>query len=185
VQGIVEFLHLVEIVNVPTLLPDTEDSTSWKFTNTLPNRKHMMPCSRNNQLTTLEIYLGRLGAGKVQGVVWLALSLATSGRQGAGFRHGLPDDDTCALCDQECESISHLMTSNVRSTETSKMHVLTGLPGDDFRGWFENAYSNTKPHFQKRAKSSIILSLATLKMPNDYVVNDTNTQSSRTGSLYS
>jgi hypothetical protein len=83
VQGIVEFLHLVEIVNVPTLLPDTEDSTSWKFTNTLPNRKHMMPCSRNNQLTTLEIYLGRLGAGKVQGVVWLPVTrhFWTAGRR--------------------------------------------------------------------------------------------------------
>lgn len=80
------------------------------------------------------------------------------------MRHGLSNDDTCALCDQEEESIGHLMIQCSFSQQVwfdicSQLNIQSCIPGHDeeFNPWFETAVMNTEPSVKKGARSIIII----------------------------
>jgi hypothetical protein len=78
------------------------------------------------------------------------------------MHHDLVDDDTCAFCDQESETIAHLLTQC--SFAQQIWHDVLGqlnLQGcllrtdKEFTSWFEIAASNAQPAVQKEPDQSL------------------------------
>jgi hypothetical protein len=95
------------------------------------------------------------------------------------MRHGLSTDDTCALCDQESESIAHLMIQCSFSQQiwfnVCSLNITTCIPGrdDDFNSCFETAVANAPPDTQSGAKLIMILAMWRIwKTRNDVVFNN-------------
>uniref|UniRef100_A0ACD5XX26 Uncharacterized protein n=2 Tax=Avena sativa TaxID=4498 RepID=A0ACD5XX26_AVESA len=97
-------------------------------------------------------------------------------------RHGLTDNDTCSVCDQECETISHLLIQCSFSQQIwhdilAKLNLPMCMPRNDeeFCQWFDAAASNADPSLRKGIKSIILLTIWRLwKTRNDSVFNNIN-----------
>ncbi|KAF8669944.1 hypothetical protein HU200_051126 [Digitaria exilis] len=119
VQVILDYLFIWEKVYRWSLVQDVEDRPIWKWT-------------ADNKFTTASAYqafflgqhaipgakllAGTKAPGKCKFFLWLVLHdrCWTASRI---KRHNLQDDDACALCGQESETITHLLTGCVFSRE--------------------------------------------------------------------
>jgi hypothetical protein len=111
VDGIMQFLHLVEIIDAQELSPDNADELSWNFTSS---------GSYSSKSAYSALFEGMTFSPHCKAIwdcwaplkckvfAWLAAAdrCWTAERR---MRHGLADDDTCAVCDQGSESITHLL----------------------------------------------------------------------------
>ena len=96
------------------------------------------------------------------------------------MRHGIANDDTCAVCGQDSECISHLLlqcpfAKQVWFHTLSKLGLQSCIPGqlEDFCSWFQDAALRAPPGLIKAARSIIILSLWRIwKSRNDVVFNN-------------
>jgi hypothetical protein len=117
VQVIIDFLCIWEKVFVISLNPEQQDLVLWKWT---ADRKFT---TSSTYKAFFIVQFGVAGAkvlhkvrapAKCKLFVWLALydRYWTASRR---KRHGHQDDDTCALCDQDSETTSHLLLSCSKS----------------------------------------------------------------------
>jgi hypothetical protein len=135
VEGVGNFLHLVDIFAEQQIVPDSEDKITWS-------------------LSTSRITTPYGAASEVQNLdrCWTVKSR---------MRHGLDDDDTYALCDKEIELISHLLTQCSFSQQIwqdvlTRLNLQTCIPNsdEDFCFWFQAAMPTWNLHFREELNQS-------------------------------
>jgi hypothetical protein len=172
---------LVNLTEAQVLSPATEDEFIWNLSSSgLYSSK-----SAYNAL-----FAGRILSPHHLGIwdCWAPLKckvfawLAVADRHWTGerkLRHGQSTSDTCAVCDQESESISHLLlqcpfAKQVWFHTLYRLGLQACLPGPDetFSSWFETAATRVAPSLLKAARSIIILTPWIIwKSRNDVVFN--------------
>lgn len=164
---IVDFLHLWEVLYNFELEPDVEDVHIWRLSNS----------GQYSAKSTYEgFFLGSMlfrpyeriwktwAPNKCRFFLWLVAHNRcwTTDRL---TRRGLPHPDQCPLCDQEDESINHLLVSCVFSRHfwylllrQVGLHSLSPQPSDIyFDSWWEKASSATSGLILKGLNSLIVL----------------------------
>ncbi|XP_066391907.1 uncharacterized protein [Miscanthus floridulus] len=100
---------------------------------------------------------------RVKFFFWLALHgrLWTAERR---MRHGLQQDTTCIICDQQDETTDHLLASCVFTHEVwhrllSREGFMHLVPSDDSRlaDWWQNTRSSIPKHFRRSFDSLVLL----------------------------
>ena len=111
VQVILDFLLIWEATRGVQLQPDTQDKFLWKWTPdkcfTTASAYHAFFIGQT-EIAGARCLMKARAPGKCKFFVWLVLHgrCWTAERR---KRHNLQDDDTCALCSQQSESITHLL----------------------------------------------------------------------------
>ncbi|KAM0867750.1 hypothetical protein ACQ4PT_041790 [Festuca glaucescens] len=173
VEGVLQFLLLVNLTEAQVLSPATEDEFIWNLSSSsLYSSKSA--CSA--------LFVGRTLSPHHLAIwdCWAPLKckvfawLAAADRCWTGerrLRHGMSTSDTGAVCDQESESISHLLlqcpfAKQVWFHTLSRLGLQACLPGPDetFSSWFETAATRVAPSLLKAARSIIILTLENLEI---------------------
>lgn len=167
VQVILDYLFIWDKIYHWQLIEDVEDKPIWKWT-------------ADNKFTTASAYqafflgqhaiagakilTGTRAPGKCKFFLWLVLHdrCWTAARR---KRHNLQDDDTCVLCGQESETITHLLTGCSFSRELwfSLLQLVgaeTLTPTADelsLSGWWTSARKQVSKDARKSFDSFIIL----------------------------
>jgi hypothetical protein len=169
---IVDYLHLWDIVSATDLQPEREDKHIWRL-------------SSNGQYSAKSAYEGFfLGATpfapweliwktwappKCRFFMWLVAhnKCWTADRLA---RRGLPRPGCCPLCDQEEETINHLLVACVFAREfwfhllrQVGLHALSPQPGENsFLDWWDRANGATSELLRQGVNSLIMLGAWTI-----------------------
>ena len=168
VQVILDYLLVWELTRSVHLMPEMPDRFIWKWT------------SDHNFSTASAYRAFFIGQTEIQGAklltkarapnkckffMWLVLHdrCWTAARR---KRHGLQEDDTCILCAQEVESISHLLVRCVFAREVwhrvlSRLgwHTLVPLNGGyDLASWWSSSRKKLQKDDRKCFDSLVLLS---------------------------
>ncbi|WVZ89347.1 hypothetical protein U9M48_035768 [Paspalum notatum var. saurae] len=167
VQVLVEYLRIWELVDEVSLQPGVPDQFHWTFT-----QSGHYSCQSAYQA----FFLGGINFGPWKRVwkswaplrckffMWLALKNRcwTADRLA---KRGLPHPHTCPLCDQEQETMQHLLISCVFSREVWTLvfsnlwlhDLIPQLDGKSFSGWWSGAIKRAPKEVKKGLNSLIIL----------------------------
>ncbi|WVZ94091.1 hypothetical protein U9M48_040028 [Paspalum notatum var. saurae] len=151
VQVLVEYVKIWEMVDDVILQPGVPDHFRWRFT-----QSGQYSCKSAYQ----SFFLGTVKFGPWKRIwkSWAPLRCNPSPR-------GLPHPNVCPLCDQEQETVQHLLVSCVftRQVWTLILNAL-GLPdlvpqpdGRRFSSWWSGAVSRAPKELKKGLNSLIIL----------------------------
>jgi hypothetical protein len=181
-DGIIQFLHLVDILQSTQLSPDTPDTLIWHLTESGDySSKSAYRALFEGTVTSphYDAIWTCWAPLKCKIFAWLA-SLDRCWTNQRRQRHGLTTDDTCALCDQGSESIAHLMVQCSFSQQVwfdicTGLNLQTCMPNQtaEFKDWFATATANARSDSQKGAKSIVILTMWNLwRTRNDAIFNN-------------
>lgn len=185
VEGVLQFLLLVDLSEAQVLSPATEDEFIWNLSSSglYSSKSAYNALFAGRTLSPHHLAIWDCWAPlKCKVFAWLAAAdrCWTGERR---LRHGLSTSDTCAVCDQESESISHLLlqcpfAKQVWFHSLSKLGLQACLPGPEplmrlSRLGLRRLPLVLPPSLLKAARSIIILTLWRIwKSRNDVVFNN-------------